>query len=61
MKKTYIIPQTEVVRVAPASLIADSPFNDGTTNLNDVDAPEGTPGLVKENSFNIWGDDDWDD
>ena len=58
MKKTYIIPQTEVLRLAPTRLIAESPMD-----LNDdtEQALEQEDILVKGNSFNIWGDDDWDD
>lgn len=61
MKKTYIIPETEIVNIAPSSLIANSPFDDGSTDLQDLEAPEGSDGLVKGRGFNIWGDDDWDD
>ena len=60
MKKTYIIPETEIVDIAPSSLIAESlGGGDDASRQYDPD----TDGDVKYRGrgLNIWGDDDWDD
>ena len=56
MKKTYIIPETIVVRLMPVTIIAGS---DPQTN-DDTPIDEGQIGFVKEsgNNTNVW-DEEW--
>ena len=57
MKKTYIIPQTEVFHTAASLPIATSDPNDVTIDTNSSIEASGVE--VKEQpSFNAW-DDDW--
>ena len=57
MKKTYIIPSVQTIRVAQSLPIAASEFTMGidrnsSVNAADVDVKGSTP------SYNVW-DDDW--
>ena len=57
MKKTYIIPQTEVFHTAASLPIAASDPNDVTIDTNNIIEASGVE--VKEQpSFNAW-DNDW--
>ena len=63
MKKIYKTPETEVTMIAPASMIANSPFtfsedgNSGSGTVTDEDATD--EALVKgRGTHNVW-DDDW--
>lgn len=55
MKKTYIIPELLIVKVAPMRLISES--------IMILEDTVGTAGLVKENNtlnrsnYNVWNDD----
>ena len=57
MKKTYIIPQTEVLYLAPATIIAESDPDGVMDPSRSVDAASVD---VKGNRYNDW-EDDWDD
>lgn len=57
MKKTYIIPQTEVFQTAASLPIATSGPNDVTIDpTSSIDASR--VGVKEQPSFNAW-DDDW--
>lgn len=57
MKKTYIIPQTEVFHTAASLPIATSDPNDVTIDTkSSIEA--GAVGVKEQPSFNAW-DDDW--
>ncbi|MBR3513679.1 MAG: hypothetical protein IKO12_04580 [Bacteroidaceae bacterium] len=57
MKKTYIIPQTEVFHTAASLPIATSDPNDVTIDTNsNIEA--GAVGVKEQPNFNAW-DDDW--
>ena len=64
MKKTYIIPQTQVLPLIPASIIAlsDPTLKPDENNENItgglIDENASGPGLAKEHHYNVW-DDDW--
>lgn len=63
MKKTYIIPQTEVLTLTPASIIAlsDPTLKPNGENITGglIEEEAGGPGLTKEQPhYNVW-DDDW--
>ena len=60
MKKTYIIPQTEVFHTAVSLPIATSDPNDVTIDPNAESIEPGNVGVKGQPSFNAW-DDDWND
>ena len=59
--KTYIQPQTSVIRIEPRNLLLNNISIVGDRNVRALDG-ESNVGLVKENrtvsSYNVW-DDDW--
>ena len=60
MKKTYIIPQTEVLQINVQSPLLNTSDPDVSYDANEyMDADEVN---VKGNGrgFNLWGDDDWE-
>ena len=62
MKKTYIIPTTDVILVATQSICALSGGEPESADLYDGYATEGADGLVKENDGGFfWDDIDWDE
>ena len=54
MKKTYIIPQVLIVRVAPQRIISAS---ETTMTLNDTQVLEAGDILTKQNNYSVWSDD----
>ncbi|MBO4612992.1 MAG: hypothetical protein J5671_07485 [Bacteroidaceae bacterium] len=59
MKKTYINPQTLVIKVTPTSIINTSPTS---VQMNWDSENGGSVQMTKEdNSWDVWGDDDFRD
>ena len=62
MKKTYIIPQTEVLQINVQSPLLQASNPDVTVDPL-ADSVDGNDLEVKEyggRGFNLWGDDDWE-
>ncbi len=53
MKKTYIIPQVLIVRVAPQRIISAST----DMVLSSEELTESGQILTKQNNYNVWSDD----